>query len=137
MYGIGYLINVDKLEALIEKYGRFLRLKKEDIRKADHWFDRYGYWTVLFCRLIPVIRSLISIPAGMSKMKFGLFLLFTTVGTLAWNIILVTVGAALGGSWETILHYMDIYSYVAYSVIGIAALVGGYLLMRKLKKRTS
>ncbi|MNO28411.1 Inner membrane protein YqjA [compost metagenome] len=137
LYGIGYLINVDKLEALIEKYGRFLRLKKEDIRKADHWFDRYGYWTVLFCRLIPVIRSLISIPAGMSKMKFGLFLLFTTVGTLAWNIILVTVGAALGGSWETILHYMDIYSYVAYSVIGIAALVGGYLLMRKLKKRTS
>ncbi|MNO61401.1 hypothetical protein D3C76_520480 [compost metagenome] len=137
LYGIGYLVNVDKLETLVEKYGRFLRLKKEDIRKADKWFDRYGYWTVLFCRLIPVIRSLISIPAGMSKMKFGLFLLFTTIGTLTWNIILVTVGAALGGSWDKILEFMDIYSNVAYVLLGVAALVGGYFLLRIFKQRKS
>ncbi|MMZ61692.1 hypothetical protein D1872_238570 [compost metagenome] len=137
LYGIGYLVNVDKLETLVEKYGRFLRLKKEDIRKADKWFDRYGYWTVLFCRLIPVIRSLISIPAGMSKMKFGLFLLFTTIGTLTWNIILVTVGAALGGSWDKILEFMDIYSNVAYVLLGAAALVGGYFLLRIFKQRKS
>lgn len=137
LYGIGYLVNVDKLETLVEKYGRFLRLKKEDIRKADKWFDRYGYWTVLFCRLIPVIRSLISIPAGMSKMKFGLFLLFTTIGTLTWNIILVTVGAALGGSWDKILEFMDIYSNVAYVLLGAAALVGGYFVLRIFKQRKS
>ncbi|MNW32686.1 Inner membrane protein YqjA [compost metagenome] len=135
LYGIGYLINVDKLERWIEKYGRFLRLKKEDIRKADKWFDRYGYWTVLFCRLIPVIRSLISIPAGMSKMKFGLFLLFTTIGTLTWNIILVTVGAALGGSWDTILEFMDVYSNIAYVFLAVIALVCGYFLIRNFKKR--
>ena len=79
--------------------GHILRVK-EDIRKADAWFDKYGYWTVLFCRMIPLIRSLISIPAGMSNMKFGMFLLFTTIGTLIWNIILVCVGAAVGDSWE-------------------------------------
>lgn len=134
LYGIGYLLNVDKLEVIIDKYGKYLRLKKEDIRKADHWFDRYGYWTVLFCRLIPVIRSLISIPAGMSKMKFGLFLLFTTIGTVVWNFILVTLGATLGDSWEKILEFMDIYSNIAYVVIGLGVLVCGYLFYRYKKK---
>ncbi|MDU7476037.1 MAG: DedA family protein, partial [Paenibacillus macerans] len=54
LYGIGLLVNVDRLEGWVERYGRFLRLKKEDIRRADAWFDRYGYWTVLFCRMIPL-----------------------------------------------------------------------------------
>lgn len=126
LYGIGYLVNVDRLEQWIEKYGKYLRLKKEDIRRADAWFDRYGYWTVLFCRMIPLIRSLISIPAGMSKMKFGLFLFFTTIGTAIWNTILVCVGAAVGGNWERIVEFMDVYSNIAYAliaVIGIAAVV--------------
>ncbi|RRJ67809.1 DedA family protein [Paenibacillus oralis] len=121
LYGIGLLVNVDRLEGWIGRYGRFLRLKKEDIRRADAWFDRYGYWTVLFCRMIPLIRSLISVPAGMSKMKFGLFLLFTTIGTLIWNVALVLVGAAVGGSWEKIVEFMDVYSHIAYGVIAVAA----------------
>ncbi|MNI74718.1 hypothetical protein D3C73_1308220 [compost metagenome] len=70
-------------------------------------------------------------------MKFGLFLLFTTIGTLTWNIILVTVGAALGGSWDKILEFMDIYSNVAYVLLGAAALVGGYFLLRIFKQRKS
>ena len=86
-------------EKIVDRWGISSALK-EDIRKADAWFDKYGYWTVLFCRMIPLIRSLISIPAGMSNMKFGMFLLFTTIGTLIWNIILVCVGAAVGDSWE-------------------------------------
>jgi membrane protein DedA with SNARE-associated domain len=69
--------------------------------------------------MVPLVRSLISIPAGMSNMKFGLFLLFTTIGTLAWNIILVSVGAALGASWESILHFMDVYSLVVYVLLAI------------------
>ncbi|MBS5912281.1 DedA family protein [Paenibacillus macerans] len=121
LYGIGLLVNVDRLEGWVERYGRFLRLKKEDIRRADAWFDRYGYWTVLFCRMIPLIRSLISVPAGMAKMKFGLFLLFTTVGTLIWNVTLVLVGAAVGGNWGKIVAFMDVYSHIAYGVIAAAA----------------
>lgn len=126
LYGVGYLVNVDRLERWIGKYGKYLRLKKEDIRRAEAWFDRYGYWTVLFCRMIPLIRSLISIPAGMSKMKFGVFLLFTTIGTAIWNTILVSVGAAVGGNWESIVEFMDVYSNIVYAliaVIGVAAVI--------------
>lgn len=134
LYGVGYLVNVDRLEQWVGKYGKYLRLKKEDIRRADAWFDRYGYWTVLFCRMIPLIRSLISIPAGMSKMKFGLFMLFTTIGTLIWNTILVSVGAAVGGNWEKIVEFMDVYSHIAYAliaVIGIAAVIWFLRIWRK------
>lgn len=134
LYGAGYILNVDRLEAIIDKWGKYLRLKKEDIRKADAWFDKYGYWTVLFCRMIPLIRSLISIPAGMAKMKFGLFLLFTTIGTLIWNIVLVSVGAAVGGSWEKIVEFMDVYSNIAYAVIGIGIIIFLIWFIRRWKK---
>jgi membrane protein DedA with SNARE-associated domain len=133
LYGIGYLVNVDRLEGWIDRYGRFLRLKKEDVRRADAWFDRYGYWTVLFCRMVPLIRSLISIPAGMSKMKFGQFLLFTTIGTLIWNVALVLLGAAVGGSWAEIVAFMDVYSNIAYAIIVFGVLLG-FLWLRRRKK---
>ena len=69
-----YCIDVERLEKIVDKWGHVLRLKREDIYKADAWFDKYGVWTVFFCRIVPLIRSLISIPAGMSNMKFWLFL---------------------------------------------------------------
>lgn len=134
LYGIGLLLDVERLEKIIDRWGHILRVKKEDIRRADAWFDKYGYWTVLFCRMVPLIRSLISIPAGMSNMKFGMFLLFTTLGTLIWNIILVSIGAALGESWEDILAFMDVYSNIAYAVIAVAAIVFVVLFIRKRKK---
>lgn len=134
LYGIGLLLDVERLEKIIDRWGHILRVKKEDVHRADAWFDKYGYWTVLFCRMIPLIRSLISIPAGMSNMKFGMFLLFTTLGTFIWNIILVSVGAILGDSWEDILAFMDVYSNIAYAVIAIAAIVFVVLFIRKRRK---
>lgn len=62
LYSIGMLLDAERLEKIIYRWGHILRLKKEDIRKADAWFDKYGYWTVLFCRMVPIVRSLISIP---------------------------------------------------------------------------
>lgn len=119
LYGIGLLLDVERLLKIVDRWGNLLHVKKEDILKADAWFDHHGYWTVLFCRMIPFIRSMISIPAGMSNMKFGLFIFFTTVGTLIWNSILVGAGALLGKSWERVLYYMGIYSNVIYVVLGI------------------
>jgi len=133
LYWIGTLLDVQRLEKIVDRWGKVLRLTKKDIHKADSWFDKYGIWTVLFCRLIPLIRSLISIPAGMANMKFGLFLLFTTIGTLIWNTILVKVGAAVGDNWESIVSVMDVYSNFAYALIailGIAAIIW-YLRFRK------
>ena len=133
LYGLGTLLDVERLDKIVDKYGNILRITHADIHKADSWFDRYGFWTVFFCRFVPLIRSLISLPAGMANMNFGLFLLFTTVGTVIWNTVLIYLGAAVGSQWETIVHYMDIYSNIAYviiAIIGIAVIIW-YIRKRK------
>jgi membrane protein DedA with SNARE-associated domain len=135
LYGVGRLLDVKRLEKIVDRWGHLLRVTRQDIYKADAWFDKYGYWTVLFCRMVPLIRSLISIPAGMSNMNFGLFLVFTTIGTLIWNIILVSVGAAVGESWEEIVAFMDIYSNIAYALIALGIVL--FVLMFIRKKRAS
>lgn len=124
LYAIGLLMDVNRLEKIIDRWGHILRLTKEDIHKADSWFDRFGIWTVFFCRMIPLIRSLISIPAGMAKMNFLTFLLFTTLGTLLWNTLLVHLGAQFGEAWPTIIQYFDYYSNFVYILIGLAIILG-------------
>ena len=133
LYGLGTLLDVERLDKIVDKYGNVLRITHADIHKADSWFDRYGFWTVFFCRFVPLIRSLISLPAGMANMNFGLFLLFTTVGTVIWNTVLIYLGAAVGSQWETIVHYMDIYSNIAYVILGIIgiAVIIWYIRKRK------
>lgn len=135
LYYIGRLLDVSLLEKLVERWGSLIRVSKKDIHKADAWFDKYGYWTVLFCRMVPLVRSLISIPAGMSGMKFGVFMIFTTIGTLGWNLLLVLIGAALGESWEDIAMYMDVYSNVVYVLIAGGLVILGFLYFRKRSRR--
>lgn len=135
LYSIGLLLDVSRLEKIIDRWGHLLRLTRKDIHRADAWFDKYGPWTVLFCRLVPLIRSLISIPAGMSNMNFPLFLLLTTVGSLVWNAALVSIGAAVGDNWESIVQYMDVYSNIAYVLIGMSGLVAILWYIRFRRKR--
>jgi membrane protein DedA with SNARE-associated domain len=134
LFGIGRILNVERLELIVDRWGYLLRVKKEDIRRADAWFDKYGYWTVLFCRMIPLIRSLISIPAGMSGMNFWVFLVFTTIGTLIWNIVLVWLGSAVGESWEEIVSFMDVYANIAYALIALGVLLTLIYFIRRWKK---
>lgn len=136
LYWIGRLLDIERLEKIVERWGHILRLKKEDIHKANNWFDRYGIWTVFFCRMVPVLRSLISIPAGMNNMNMGVFLFFTTIGTLIWNTILVGLGAYLGESWEVIVHYMDIYSNIVYVLLIILFIIGVIYFLRYRKERS-
>ncbi|MDW0108511.1 DedA family protein [Sporosarcina aquimarina] len=123
LYGIGMFLDVPRLESLTDRYGRWLRLKRKDIRRADAWFHKHGPWTVLICRVIPLVRSLISIPAGMSGMNFPLFIVLTALGSLVWNSILIYLGVKLGTHFESVLRYMDIYSNVVYILIGIGGVV--------------
>lgn len=126
LYKIGSLLNVKRLDAVIERYGGVLGLKAKNMHKAFSLFKRYRNWAVFLCRMIPIIRSLISIPAGMSKMKFRVFLLLTTAGTLIWNLLIVSIGALLGESWEEVLVFINVYheiTYLAFILTGISYLV--------------
>ncbi|KZL89284.1 DedA family protein [Clostridium magnum] len=134
LYGIGRLLNVNKLEKIISCFGNILRVKVSDIQKANSWFARYGYKAIFFCRMIPLVRSLISIPAGMENMKFNLFLLYTTAGTLIWNIVLVSAGAILGESWQSVLDFMSVYSSITYTILGLTFFVFCVLWFLKRKR---
>lgn len=118
------------------KLGKILHLNGEDLEKAESWFRKKGQGTVLFCRCIPVVRSLISIPAGMSRMDLSLFLLYTTIGSLIWNVLLVSLGAFLGESWEYLAWLVGEYSHVMLIILGISGLSWGIglILRRKFKE---
>ncbi|MBM7578667.1 DedA family protein [Jeotgalibacillus terrae] len=134
LYWIGLQLDVERLEKITDRWGYVLRITKKDIHRADAWFDRYGPWTVFFCRFVPLIRSLISIPAGMSNMKFPLFLVLTAIGTLIWNIVLVSLGASLGNSWDVVVEYMEVYSRIIYAVLLVIVIFVGFKFAKRLKK---
>jgi membrane protein DedA with SNARE-associated domain len=102
LYAVGRMMNEQRLIALTDRYGKWLLVSSDDIRKADDWFDRHGKKIVFFGRLIPAIRSLLSIPAGMSEMPFGQFLLYTSLGTTLWSGLLAYAGYQLGNNYEAI-----------------------------------
>ncbi len=118
LYGIGRLLTKERLKCIVRgKLGLFLGFKENDVQKAEDWFIKRGNLTVFFCRFIPIVRSLISIPAGMAKMKVGIFLVLTILGTAIWNTVLVILGAFFGSSWEKIAQYIDTYSTITLFVI--------------------
>ena len=103
LYLLGRLLSIDKLTKILSKF----RIKIEDINKAENWFIEKGYITVLICRCIPLVRSLISIPAGTSKMPFKLFLFYTLIGSLIWNTTLILIGVYTGLNKDYILNYFN------------------------------
>lgn len=120
LYYIGKLFNKERLKKIISgKIGKILRLKNSDIDKADKWFDNKGQKTVFFCRFIPLIRSLISIPAGMSEMSMFKFLTYTTLGSLIWNIVLIIIGSVVGNNWISISSILDTYSHIVVIILGL------------------
>ncbi|CAD2074520.1 DedA family protein [Jeotgalicoccus coquinae] len=123
LYYIGSMLGPERMKRIVVKYGKWLRVTTEDVDKSYSWFDKYGPWTVFFCRFIPLIRSLISIPAGMSKMGMVKFLVLTTAGTAIWNIVLVNLGASVGENWGDIVAVMDVYANIIYGLIILAGLV--------------
>lgn len=134
LYYLGHLLGLKRLEKVVERYGWLLRLTKEDLYKADSWFRKYGGIAVFLCRFVPLVRSLISIPAGINRMNIVTFTLYTTIGTVIWNAVLIYLGYTLGENWEQVLHTFDTYSNFFYILmaIGIIAVVI-YLYKRKPK----
>ena len=113
LYYIGKIFNKERLKKIVSgKIGKVLRLKAKDIEKADEWIDNKGNKTVFFCRFVPIVRSLISIPAGMSEMPMLKFLIYTTLGSAIWNTVLISIGNKVGKNWESILEIFDKYSHL-------------------------
>ena len=113
LYGVGRLLPEERLIKLVEgPIGRVLRFKRTDVEMAVDWFDRKGNIAVLLCRCVPIVRSLISIPAGMAKMGMKKFLAYTFIGSAAWNTLLVSAGAAAGEAWPTVVALIDRYKWI-------------------------
>ncbi len=135
LYGVGRVLSPERLGNILDdKIGQILHFKKEDVFKACDWFNKKGKTTVLFCRCIPVIRSLISIPAGMAKMKLGIFFIMTTIGSLIWNILLVYLGVTAGASWNKIVAGTDLYTKITVIVLCVIFVIAAFLFIKKRTK---
>ena len=137
LYYVGKILNKERLKKIVSgKIGKVLRLKASDIESADHWFDTKGNKTVFFCRFIPIVRSLISIPAGMSEMPMAKFLIYTTFGSLIWNSVLTIIGAKVGDNWESILGIFDNFSHIVLIILIILfVLIVGIFYYKRLHKK--
>jgi membrane protein DedA with SNARE-associated domain len=118
LYSVAKAIGEDRVFSLTRRFGKFVGLKETDIHKTLHWFARYGKALVFFGRLIPIIRSLVSIPAGLTKMNLWSFILFTALGSGIWNSIWITAGFVLGENWSAAEEFSQVIDMVAYTAIG-------------------
>lgn len=134
LYLLGRLLTKERLYKLVDgRIGKILRFKKQDIDKSEEWFSKKGKSTVLFCRFIPMVRSLISIPAGMTKMEFSLFLTYTIIGSAIWNSVLTYLGFAAGNAWESVAKYVDYFAKITLIMFACVVCVCGFIVYKKRK----
>tara|TARA_Y100000992_G_scaffold260912_1_gene196051 strand:- start:33 stop:692 length:660 start_codon:yes stop_codon:yes gene_type:complete len=126
-YYLGKLVNEKKLSKFLDKRGKYLGITSKDLSKSKLWFDKYGVSLVFWGRLVPGIRTLISVPAGMELMPLRKFLIWTTLGSLIWVAILTYAGFVLGDNWQVIESYLDQYKYIVKPVLIVLIL---YLLFK-------
>jgi len=112
LYYAGRKLGEKRLKKLAASHGRWLTVSPEEIGRAKGWFDRHGGLAVFFCRLVPGIRSLISIPAGIARMNLAAFLAWTAVGSAIWTALLAWLGYFLGARFKMVEEYLDPASYV-------------------------
>jgi membrane protein DedA with SNARE-associated domain len=130
----GWWIGVAGGRPLLERYGRIFHLDEAKLDRAHGWFERHGYAAVFITRNLPVVRSFISIPAGVAEMRFTPYALLTLAGTLPWNLGFVGAGLALGEGWERV-H--DGFRYADYIVVGVIVAAAGYLVWRYARRRSA
>lgn len=134
LYYVGYVFGEARVRWMVSKWGKWLGFKEQDIDSADIWFDRHGGIAVALCRVIPIVRSLISIPAGLRKMPMVTFALYTAAGSLVWNTVLITAGYILGDNWDHVEEYVGILQYVVIFVV--LAVVIWWVWIRMIKPKS-
>ncbi len=101
-------LGFERFHPLVDRHGRWLTLSWKEVRRADYLFDTYGHWFVFIGRMLPTLRSLVSLPAGLFGMKLRPFLIWSTLGTLGWSAALAYAGYGLGSNFRDIDHYLDV-----------------------------
>jgi membrane protein DedA with SNARE-associated domain len=120
LYWLGAALGERRVRALVERHGRWLFLSTEDLDRAQDWFDRHGGAAVFIGRLAPLVRSLVSVPAGVARMPLPAFVAYTALGSALWNTVLIGAGWALGESWGVVQQYQKLFGYAVLGALGLA-----------------
>lgn len=116
LYWLGAALGEERLKRWLD---HIPLVDREDLEKADRWFERHGRWAVLIGRVVPVVRSLVSVPAGANRLPLGEFVLLTTIGSGVWNGLLVGLGFALGSRWQEVGRYSDWFNYAIFAIFAV------------------
>ena len=122
LYGIAAVIGPERLAVFVARFGRWFGVKPADLVRAEQWFDRHAVAAVLLGRCVPLIRSIVSIPAGFRRMSMAPFLLYTALGSLVWNTALIGAGAILGNQWERVEPYVATLQWVVVAAVALLVL---------------
>lgn len=131
---ISYLIGRHGGRPFIEKYGKYLLITKKDIAISERWFDKYGEWATLISRMLPFIRTFISLPLGIYKVNFLKFNIFTFIGSFLWSILLTYLGVIAGNNWEIIQKYFEKFSLLIIFITIVAIVYFVYHKVKELRK---
>ncbi|MEU7971219.1 DedA family protein [Micromonospora sp. NPDC049089] len=129
LYWLGAALGEERLKRWLD---HIPLVDSDDLERADKWFERHGRWAVLIGRVVPVVRSLVSVPAGANRMPMGEFILLTTIGSGVWNGLIVGAGYALGSQWQDVARYSDWFNY---AIVAIFVVMVASWAIRKVRKR--
>jgi membrane protein DedA with SNARE-associated domain len=121
-YGLGKWFDEKRVRFLLQRFGRWFLLSEDDFDVALAWFDKYDEYVIFFGRMVPIVRSLISVPAGLANMHIGKFTIYTAVGTALWSFLLAFAGRLLGENWNLVADFIDRYEQLVI-VVGIGAVL--------------
>jgi membrane protein DedA with SNARE-associated domain len=130
-YAIGYYLEETVLLKWIRKYGKFILVTEKEYRHAEHWFQKYGDKVIFISRLLPAVRTVISLPAGVFRMNLKKFIIYTTVGCFLWSVLLTYLGYVMGENWRTLDVYYRKFEYVIFAIIIFGVI---FYVYRKIKK---
>lgn len=129
---IAYAVGRTTGRGLLDRYGKYILIRSHDIDRAEVWWEKYGEAATFFSRLLPVIRTFISLPAGIARMPFGKFSIFTFLGVIPWTFALTWLGVVVEENWETVLDYFDLPTLIIGALIVIGA---AYWYLRRRRQR--
>ena len=133
LYFVSAAIGPERLRGFVERFGKWFGVKSSDLVRAEEWFDRRSVVAVLVGRCVPLIRSIVSIPAGFRRMKLTSFVVLTAIGSAVWNIALIGAGAVFGDQWERVGEYVGVFQWLV--IAAVLVLLVRFVVSRLKKRR--